>query len=301
MRLRRPDQARLGLPRDVAAAAPPARPRGLSRRRLLPPLPPAGARRAPQRGQRRRLADRAAGHRDAGQRRVGLHPHQRHLDHRRPDLSSSRTSSTPASGPRSTWASRCRAWARRRRPRPCARSPVRSSWTWRSTASWRRSRSSPRTWTRPRATSSTRGEKISEVIKQPQYQPLAVEQQVAILWVVTNGYLDDVPTARIRDFETQFYRFLETERPDRARDPRRQARSLDDETVAALKDGTAAFKETVHDLGGPRRPAQRAISATPQEAPDRSCRVSARSDAASARSGTSSRSPGPCSSWPPPS
>ena len=40
----------------------------------------------------------------------------------------------------------------------------------------------------------TRGEKISEVIKQPQYQPLPVEKQVAILWVVTNGFLDDVPT-----------------------------------------------------------------------------------------------------------
>ena len=55
-------------------------------RRLLPALPPARARRAPQRGERRRLADGAADHRDAGQRRLGLHPDQRHLDHRRPDL-----------------------------------------------------------------------------------------------------------------------------------------------------------------------------------------------------------------------
>src|SRR6187431_1538550 len=60
----------------------------------------------------------------------------------------------------------------------------------------------------------TRGEKISEVLKQPQYEPLAVEKQTAILWVVTNGHLDDVPTARIRDFEQRFYRFLESERPD---------------------------------------------------------------------------------------
>ncbi|MCK7472833.1 MAG: hypothetical protein MZV49_03455 [Rhodopseudomonas palustris] len=48
--------------------------------------PPAGARGQAERRQRRRLADRAAGHRDPGQRRVGLHPDQRHLDHRRPDL-----------------------------------------------------------------------------------------------------------------------------------------------------------------------------------------------------------------------
>ena len=53
-------------------------------RRVLPPQPAAGARGAPQRRQRRRLADGAADHRDPGQRRVGLHPDQRHLHHRRP-------------------------------------------------------------------------------------------------------------------------------------------------------------------------------------------------------------------------
>ena len=84
--LRRPHQARLRLPADVAAAAPPAGPRGLPGRRLLPALPPARARGQAQRRPRRRLADRAADHRDAGRRRVGLHPDERHLDHRRPDL-----------------------------------------------------------------------------------------------------------------------------------------------------------------------------------------------------------------------
>ena len=48
--------------------------------------PPARARGQAQRRPRRRLADRAADHRDAGRRRVGLHPDERHLDHRRPDL-----------------------------------------------------------------------------------------------------------------------------------------------------------------------------------------------------------------------
>ncbi len=59
----------------------------------------------------------------------------------------------------------------------------------------------------------TRGEKISEIVKQPQYQPLPVEKQVAILVAATTGKLDDVPTPRVKEFETQFYRFLETERP----------------------------------------------------------------------------------------
>jgi F-type H+-transporting ATPase subunit alpha len=59
-----------------------------------------------------------------------------------------------------------------------------------------------------------RGEKLSEITKQPQYQPLPVEKQVAILVAATSGKLDDVPTPRVREFETQLYRFLETERPE---------------------------------------------------------------------------------------
>ena len=68
-RLRRPLEAGRGLPPDVAAAAPPARPRGLPRRRLLPPLPPARAGGQALRRERRRLAHRAAHHRDQGRRR----------------------------------------------------------------------------------------------------------------------------------------------------------------------------------------------------------------------------------------
>ena len=86
LRLRRPHQARLRLPPDVAAAAAPAGPRGLPGRRLLPALAAARARGEAQRRPRRRLADGAADHRDAGRRRLGLHPDQRDLDHRRPDL-----------------------------------------------------------------------------------------------------------------------------------------------------------------------------------------------------------------------
>jgi F-type H+-transporting ATPase subunit alpha len=56
----------------------------------------------------------------------------------------------------------------------------------------------------------TRGEKLSEILKQPQFAPLPVEKQVAIIWAATNGYLDDVETAKIRDFETGLYRFLES-------------------------------------------------------------------------------------------
>ena len=84
--LRRPLQARGGLPAAVAAAAPPAGPRGVPGRRLLPALAAARARVQAERRARRRLAHGAADHRDAGRRRVGVHPDERHLDHRRPDL-----------------------------------------------------------------------------------------------------------------------------------------------------------------------------------------------------------------------
>ena len=88
--VRRPVQAGRGLPADLAAAAPPAGPRGLPRRRVLPAQPAARAGRQAVRRERRRLADRPAGHRDQGRRHLGLHPHQRDLDHRRPDLPAGR-------------------------------------------------------------------------------------------------------------------------------------------------------------------------------------------------------------------
>ncbi len=89
----------------------------------------------------------------------------------------------------------------------------------------------------------TRGEKTSEVLKQPQYEPLPVEKQVAILWVVTNGYLDDVPTPRIRDFEQRFYRFLETEHAE-VLESLDQRKELTDEIVSGLRSATEAFKQT---------------------------------------------------------
>jgi F-type H+-transporting ATPase subunit alpha len=89
----------------------------------------------------------------------------------------------------------------------------------------------------------TRGERISEVIKQPQFSPLPVEKQVAILWVVTNGFLDDIPAGRVRHFEEQFYRFLEAERPE-VLTSLAEKLALDDETTEALRSATESFKDT---------------------------------------------------------
>ena len=89
----------------------------------------------------------------------------------------------------------------------------------------------------------TRGEKLSEIIKQPQYQPLPVEKQTAILYAATKGALDDIPTPRLREFETQLYRFLETERPAILAELG-ASKALTDDLVAALDDAVADFRQS---------------------------------------------------------
>jgi F-type H+-transporting ATPase subunit alpha len=70
-----------------------------------------------------------------------------------------------------------------------------------------------------------------------------VERQVAILWVVTNGFLDDIPTARVKEFEQQFYRFLDTERPT-VLGTLSEKKALDDELTASLRDAVTTFKQS---------------------------------------------------------
>ena len=48
-----------------------------------------------------------------------------------------------------------------------------------------------------------RGKRIMEIFKQPQYNPIPVEVQVAVLWAVQNGYVDDVPVERVKEFQNQ--------------------------------------------------------------------------------------------------
>ncbi|MBL8186359.1 MAG: F0F1 ATP synthase subunit alpha, partial [Acidobacteria bacterium] len=55
-----------------------------------------------------------------------------------------------------------------------------------------------------------RGQRLTEILKQPQYVPMDVEKQVAIIWAASNGYVDDVPVEKIRDFESELVKFLET-------------------------------------------------------------------------------------------
>jgi F-type H+-transporting ATPase subunit alpha len=87
-----------------------------------------------------------------------------------------------------------------------------------------------------------RGERISEVIKQPQFSPLPVERQTAILWVVTNGYLDDIEIGQVRDFEEGFYRFLDAEHGELM--SQLADGGWDDDIIEALRAAAEDFKQS---------------------------------------------------------
>jgi F-type H+-transporting ATPase subunit alpha len=87
----------------------------------------------------------------------------------------------------------------------------------------------------------TRGEKTTEILKQPQYQPLPVEKQVVIIWAATNGLLDDVETSKIAEFESGLYRHLESGYED-VLPAIVKDKVLSDETTATLEKAVAEFK-----------------------------------------------------------
>jgi F-type H+-transporting ATPase subunit alpha len=86
-----------------------------------------------------------------------------------------------------------------------------------------------------------RGARLVEVLKQPQYQPVPVEKQVAIIYAVTNGFLDDVKVSEIRQWERDLLAYLEASHPEVLKDIRTK-RALDDDITNRLKAAIAAFK-----------------------------------------------------------
>jgi F-type H+-transporting ATPase subunit alpha len=88
-----------------------------------------------------------------------------------------------------------------------------------------------------------RGKRIMEVFKQPQYSPIGVETQVAVIWAVQNGYMDDVPVERVKEFQTKLTEFLSTRKPE-VLDKIAREKALSADLTAEVKAATDQFKQT---------------------------------------------------------
>ena len=88
-----------------------------------------------------------------------------------------------------------------------------------------------------------RGEKLTELLKQPQYQPMAVEDQVAILYGATKGFVNDIPTPRLQDWLRGFVAFLHDKHPD-ITSAIAQSGQLADETKQKLDAALTEFNKS---------------------------------------------------------
>ena len=88
-----------------------------------------------------------------------------------------------------------------------------------------------------------RGKRIMELFKQPQYSPIPVEIQVAVLWAIQNGYIDDVPVDRVKEFQTKLAEFLSTRKTELLQKIVAE-KSLNAALSADIKAATDQFKET---------------------------------------------------------
>jgi F-type H+-transporting ATPase subunit alpha len=88
-----------------------------------------------------------------------------------------------------------------------------------------------------------RGKRIVEVFKQPQYNPIPVEIQVVVLWTAQNGFMDDVPVDKVKDFQGKLTDFLTT-RKTALLEKIGKEKALNDELVAELKAAATEFKQT---------------------------------------------------------
>ncbi|MDP2971021.1 MAG: F0F1 ATP synthase subunit alpha, partial [Deltaproteobacteria bacterium] len=88
----------------------------------------------------------------------------------------------------------------------------------------------------------TRGERLVEVLKQPQYTPMPVEDQIMIIFVAENGYLDDLPVDRVKDFEAGFYPFVREKYPQIPKEIR-ETKQLSDEMSKLLHQAAQEYKK----------------------------------------------------------
>jgi len=92
----------------------------------------------------------------------------------------------------------------------------------------------------------TRGEKLVEILKQGQYVPMTVEEQILVIYAGTSGGLDDVPTRSVPDFEKAYLRFMRDNHPDvgagiaKSKQVSDEAKKVLDGAIASVKAEIAA-------------------------------------------------------------
>ena len=89
-----------------------------------------------------------------------------------------------------------------------------------------------------------RGQKLTEVLKQPQYKPLSVAQQVTILFAANEGYLDEVDNKKINEFKTGWFEYFEANMPELNKALNEGAK-LSDDDMKALKEALEAYSKTL--------------------------------------------------------
>src|SRR5690606_25677766 len=94
-----------------------------------------------------------------------------------------------------------------------------------------------------------RGARLVELLKQPQFSPFPVEQQVVSVWAGTSGELDDVPVEDIRRFEAEFLEYLQANHKG-VFDSIRETKDLSDDTITTLKDAITEFKKSFTTSSG---------------------------------------------------
>lgn len=88
-----------------------------------------------------------------------------------------------------------------------------------------------------------RGKRMVELLKQDQYQPMPVEDQILVIFAGTQGYLDDIPVEQVKAFEEGFLRFVKAERPE-LRKEIKEKKELTDELKQKIVDAITTFKKS---------------------------------------------------------
>lgn len=89
----------------------------------------------------------------------------------------------------------------------------------------------------------TRGQRMQEILKQPQYEPVSLENQVMVIYAGVNGYADNVPVERMKKWEADLLRYLATSHPEIGKDIA-EKKEITPETEKKLREALEAFKAT---------------------------------------------------------